>query len=252
MDRTFVLLNIFAAALLCAPVAFADAVDYSVTIDTSSINGTAGSLDFQFNPGPLVTQAADLQILNFASDGTLVNCASNVQGFCNTGDVSGTLPATLTFDNGAGFNDYFTGFTFGNTLTFDVSLYGPALTSPDGISTSGSTFSFSMFSDAGGTIPALTTDSTSGFAFTADVNLDGTTTIGNLSTETGITPVTSSVPEPSMTPILLLLGLIGLFHSAGAGKFSMAIHRGQNRPLMDRILERPPSFPLRSRETPAS
>jgi len=34
-------------------------------VDTSSIAGTAGSLDFNFNPGPLVTQAAALQVLVF-------------------------------------------------------------------------------------------------------------------------------------------------------------------------------------------
>ena len=85
----------------------------------------------------------------------------------------------LTFDNGTGFNDYFEGFTFGSTLSFQVSLYGPAFSSPDGTSTSGSTFAFSMFSDPAGTMPALTTDTTDGFAFTVDVNLDGTTTVTN-------------------------------------------------------------------------
>ena len=91
-----------------------------------------------------------------------------------TGDVSGALPTTLTFDNGAGFNDYFEGFTFGSTLLFNVSLFGPALSGPDMTSTSGSTFAFSMFSDQQGTMPVLTTDMTNGFAFTIDINLDGT------------------------------------------------------------------------------
>jgi len=126
-----------------------------------------------FNPGPLVTQSASLQILNFTSDGTLAGSPTL------TGDVAGALPATLTFDNGTGLNDYFEGFTYGSTLSFQVSLYGPALSSPDGTSTSGSTFAFSMFSDAAGTIPALTTDTIDGFAFTVDVNLDGTTTVTN-------------------------------------------------------------------------
>jgi hypothetical protein len=140
-------------------------------------------LDFNFNPGPLVTQAASLQILSFSSDGTLAGSPTL------TGDVSGALPATLTFDNGTGFNDYFEGFTFGSTLSFDVSLFGPALSSPDGVSTSGSTFAFSMFSDAAGTIPVLTTDTTNGFAFEVNVNLDGTTTATTFLPTTG-------VPEP--------------------------------------------------------
>lgn len=178
--------------LLFTGWASADPVTYNVTVNTSSITGTVGSLDFNFNPGPLVTQAASLQILSFSSDGTLAGSPTL------TGDVSGALPATLTFDNGTGFNDYFEGFTFGSTLSFDVSLFGPALSSPDGISTSGSTFAFSMFSDSAGTMPVLTSDLTNGFAFTVNVNLDGTTTATNFS-PSGPPPM----PEPGS---LVLLG----------------------------------------------
>ena len=181
---------------------FAGPITYDVAINTSSISGTAGSLDFNFNPGPLITQAASLQILDFTSDGTLVSCAANVQAFCPTGDVSGQLPATLTFDNGTAFNDYFDGFTFGNTISFAVSLFGPALSSPGG-ATSGSTFAFSMFSNPAGTVPVLTTDTTDGFAFTVDVNLDGTTTVTNYSSQTSVVPQTGSVPEPSSMPLVL-------------------------------------------------
>src|SRR5271155_1726114 len=139
--------------LFCAVSAMASPITYDVTVNTSSITGTMGSLDLNFNPGPLVSQFAQLQILNFTSDGTLAGACP-----CSSGDVSGQLPATLTFDNGTGFNDYFDDFTYGSTISFEVSLYGPALSSPDGISTSGSTFAFSMFSDAGGTMPVLTGD----------------------------------------------------------------------------------------------
>ena len=166
-------------------------VIYQFSVNTSGISGAAGSIDFQFNPGPFVSQAASLDILNFAGNGTLAG------GPLLTGDVSGgPLPSTLTFDNGTGFNDYFEGFTFGSTLLFNVRLYGPAVNAPDGTSTSGSTFAFSMFSDAAGTVPTLTTDLVNGFAATVGINLDGTTTVTNLSPETSIAAV-SAVPEPN-------------------------------------------------------
>ena len=57
----------------------ANPTTYGVTVDTPSIADTAGSIDFQFNPGPSVTE-----------------------------DVSdGPLPIPVTFDNGTGFKDYF-------------------------------------------------------------------------------------------------------------------------------------------------
>jgi hypothetical protein len=87
--------------LTTATLAVADPITYNVTVDTSSISGTSGSLDFQFNPGPLTTQAASLQILDFSSDGSLAGSPSL------TGDVSGALPGTLTYDNGTAYNDYF-------------------------------------------------------------------------------------------------------------------------------------------------
>ena len=188
--------SLFIALSLCfARIASAAPITYDATVNTSSISGTAGSFDLEFNPGPLVTQAASLQILNFSSDGTLVGSPAL------TGDVSGALPGTVTFDNGTGFNDYFEGFTYGSTLSFQFSLFGPALSSPDGTSTSGSTFAFSMFSDAAGTMPVLTTDTVNGFAFTVDVNLDGSTTVTNSSPQTdpAIVPV---VPEPSSLALI--------------------------------------------------
>jgi len=190
---TFLLLVLLFGAVGSA---MADGLTYDVTVDTSSIAGTSGSLDFQFNPGALVTQTANLQIEDFTSDGTL-------GGSILTGDAVGGLPGTVSLDNLTGFNDYFTGFTYGSTLSFLLNLSGPAVTSPDGISTSGSEFAFSMFSDAGGTLPVLTSDSVNGYALTSGINLDGTATITNNSTQLAVTTPITAAPEPSM---LLLLG----------------------------------------------
>lgn len=195
----------FVIALFCFLVAaFADPVVETVTVDTSSINGTAGSIDFNFNPGTFVSQSASLQILNFSSDGALAGPPAI------TGDVSGALPGTLTFDNGTALNDYFEGFTFGNVLKFDVSLYGPALSSPDGTSTSGSSFAFSMFSDPAGATPALTSDDMNGIAFSINVNLDSSTTLTTFSSQTNVEAAGVTVPEPGglAATMLFLLGMI--------------------------------------------
>jgi len=191
---------LFGGLLLFAVAASASPVTYVVTVNTSSIAGDQGSLDFNFNPGPLETQAASLQILGFSSDGSLAGSPQLA------GDVSGTLPSTVTFDNETGFNDYFDGFTYDSTLSFEVTLYGTALSSPDGVSTSGSAFAFSMFSDAAGTIPVLTTDTTDGFAFLVNINLDGLTTVTDYSDQTTVGSQTSVTPEPKSF-LLLATGL---------------------------------------------
>jgi hypothetical protein len=203
--------------LLCAAIsASATTITYEVMIDTSSIDGTTGSLDFNFNPGSLRTQTASLQILGFSSDGALVGSPAL------TGDVSGTLQTTVTFDNGTGFNDYFEEFTYGSFFSFDVSLSGAALTSPDGGSTSGSTFAFSTFSDAAGTIPALTTDLTDGLAFIVDVNLDGTTTVTDYSDQTTVETEASAAPEPCSLFLvatgLMMLGVLPLRRRLAASR----------------------------------
>jgi hypothetical protein len=184
---------------------------YPVSVNTSTITGTAGSLDFQFNPGPLVSQSAWLAILNFATDGTLTGAPSE------TGAVGGgPLPAMVSFVNSTQLNDYFQTFTFGTSLSFEVLLYGPAVEFPDGVSTSGSTFAFSMFSDAAGTVPVLTSDP-NGFAATVGINLDGTTTATVSSPQTTVGAPTI-VPEP------------GSFALAGSIVVLAAFRRLKRRP----------------------
>ena len=63
---------------------------------------------------------------------------------------------------------------------------------------SGSVFAFSMFSDPAGIMPVLTSDTTDGFAFTIDVNLDGSTTVNDFSSQA--TVGAAGAGQPSSTP----------------------------------------------------
>ena len=70
-----------------------------------------------------------------------------------------------------------------------------------------------MFSGAAGTIQVLTTDTTDGFAFTVNVNLDGSTSVTNYSSQTAVTPVTSSgTPEPASSILMSVAAAVLALH----------------------------------------
>ena len=178
-------------------------ITYSINVDTSSIKGSTGFLDWSFAPGN-DSQSAVVTISSFSTAASL-NGAPMASG-----GVSGILPGNLTFDNSTQFNDYFQAFTYTGTIAFSLAFSGPALTVPDGTSSSGSTFGFAMF-DASGSNPLLTSDP-NGNAFTIDVNLDGSTRVTVFASDAlGGDPVASvqAAPEPS-TLLLLLVPLVGL------------------------------------------
>ena len=101
---------------------------------------------------------------------------------------------TLT-DSSADDEDFET-FTFGSKLFFSLLFSGPAVDSPNGLSSSTSEFAFSMFSDAAGTIPVLTSDP-NGIAALVTVKLDGTLA------KAAVSPEATFVPEPGT------FGLVG-------------------------------------------
>jgi len=166
--------------LLAANAALAGPI-YVVAMNTSGASGITGSLDFQFDPGPLITQPATVEISSFTG-GAFVGLPQTI------GDVTGgPLPATVTIDNTFQTNDYFQSFTFGTSLSFDVSFSGPAVDSPNGLATSTSEFVFSTFSDQNGIVPVLTPDP-NGVSGTIVVNLNGSLTPSSISPQIQITP----------------------------------------------------------------
>lgn len=169
-------------------------VSYQVSVNTSTLSGQGGNLDFQFNPGGIGAESATATITNFQMIGGILS-----QPAVLTGDAVGSLPGTLTLDNGTAYNDAFQGFTYGNRFGFLLTLSGQALDSPGG--TFGSSFALSLY-DAAGITPLLTTDP-NGSVLTVNLNTSGTTTAQTFpQSPTNSTPVAtatlvSPVPEPS-------------------------------------------------------
>src|SRR5262245_36034226 len=131
---------IFAAISLAATApAGAGSIKFCVMVDTSDIQGTAGQLDFQFNPGPLGSQPATATVSLFESTGAVLGTTA-----MHEGGGSGVLPGDLTLNNTVGgvpsqLNEVIQDVTYGTGLDFLVTLTGPAVDSPSG-SGSGSTF----------------------------------------------------------------------------------------------------------------
>jgi len=198
MNKTCLLVLMF---LTASSGALNAASTLTVTVNTSLIDGTDGSLDFQFNPGPLVTQPATVQILGFS--GGSYGGSDQLNGAV----TGGPLPSPVTINNTDALNEYFQAFNFGPSLRFTLSFNGPAIDAPDGKSTSGSVFSFSMFSDRAGTVPVLTSDP-NGVAATVAVGLDGSLTAATLS------PAVSVTPEPTSVALCAAaMGLLALLTS---------------------------------------
>jgi hypothetical protein len=103
-------------------------------------------MDIQFLGGGDY-QDAFAGVSNFATDSTLLTSSSPLSPQYSGGVTGGPLPATLTLENSTSFNDYFQRLTFGDTMSFLVTLYGPAVDSPDNSFTGGTTFSWAFYAD---------------------------------------------------------------------------------------------------------
>ena len=191
------LLSIASALLLaCAVVpAHADTVTYSVTVNTSSQAGNGGYIDLELNAGSLGAQDITA-VVNGFNGAVLIPGDPNNQASGTTG----SLPGPLSFDNQTG-NDYFEALTFGNELSFLVTLSG------DGVSTSGASTSNSgtifqlEFLDSGQNNFLFSNDP-NGIAAEIDVAADGTLSSAG---QPGVS--VAATPEPAT---LSLVGLAGV------------------------------------------
>jgi hypothetical protein len=202
LHKLYLSTGLLALMGLAGPLAFADStssVQYMVTVNTTSILGDDGYIDFQMNPTAMPTQAANADVANFFTVGVL-DPAAPYSG--TSGEVSGMLPGTVTLTNSETTNEYTEGMTpFGRTITFDLDLYGPALSNPNG--EGGGSFYLSFLDPNGN--PLLTT-SPQGDALEIDINGNGTTSVGYQSPEVTLSGP-EFVPEPGSMALLLFGGL---------------------------------------------
>ncbi len=193
------------ALLSAAPGAWAGSITYDVSVNTTSLSGAAGFLDFQLNPGPNNVAPATAALEGFSTDGIL-----DLSGLVTNGDVSGDLPGTVLFDNGAALNEYSPNITFGSFIDFTVSL---SWTQSQPLFDSGSVFLFSMYVyDPGYYVSG--NSSPDGRAIDFDINADGTNGASNYSDGSGapatVTPESTATPEPSglvllLAPVVLMM-----------------------------------------------
>ena len=193
---SFVIL--FVCFHVCTPDARGDYI-YQVYVDTSSLQGTSGVLDFQLNPQVIGVQSLTATISGFSSvNGTLGSILTPTFG-----QVSGQLPNNITLVNSSDINDISQYIKYGLTLQFVVSLSGNAVQNPtNGVG--GSAFLFSLLdsnlnplltSDPGGTLAGISVFS------------DGSTDVSTFPPNDSSPPLVTvtplvSVPEPtSMIPL---------------------------------------------------
>ena len=96
-DRSLPMLALALWCLAPAGTARGESVTYSVDVNTTSLAGSSGFIDFQFNPADLSSLAATAGVNNFSTDGT-VGLQAFQQGDA-IGPASGPL-SSLSFDNG--------------------------------------------------------------------------------------------------------------------------------------------------------
>ena len=192
------LLSIASALLLaCAVIpAHADTVTYSVTVNTSSQAGNGGFIDLELNAGSLGAQDITATVTGF--NGATVN-AGDPNNF--SFGTTGSLPGPLSFDNQVG-NDYFEALTFGNQLSFFVTLSGDGVSS-SGASTSdsGTIFQVAFFDPSQSSF--LFSNDPNGLAAEIDVAPDGTVTSA---AQPGTT--VAPTPEPATWSLVAMAGVL--------------------------------------------
>jgi hypothetical protein len=195
-------LTVIAGIIFAASSAFAS-LSYDVTVNTSSLAGDTGYLYLQYTTiDKAVLSTATVS--NFVTDGTLG--AQDTVDVVDGSAVHGTLPGNVVFANTNAINDYNHAITFGNSLSFLVTLSSASTSTTSGVST----LSLSLFADASGSTPLLNVNGGNYAGTVATINLhdNGSTDAQSLDASTTATPT----PIPGALYLLGsgLMGLVGM------------------------------------------
>jgi hypothetical protein len=171
----------------------AGTITYLVTADTTAVNGTTGTLDFQLDPNG-----------SSSSDSALIaQIAGGSAGGVNTpptgGNVSGALPGDVTLVDSTPTNELNQAFTYGSSLSYQLTL-------STNDSSQGGVFSFALF-DANGNLLDSANGSNSG-----QIVIDQGGVVQAPEEGAGVTIVAqqnSTLPEPASF-VLLAIGASGL------------------------------------------
>ena len=172
-------------------------ITYPIVLDTSSLDGTAGFLALQWNPG----ETPDAQPAIATVSDVVVTGGSLTSAVTHHGGASGSLDGTAQLTNNSVLDEIIQGLTFGSQIKFDLTISGSALETP-GNGGFGSTFAAQLLA-ADGVTPQATIDPT-GAAIAADVKPDGSTMVTNFpSSALGSAPV-AGTPNVADAPLSAL------------------------------------------------
>lgn len=182
-----------------------------VNVDTSSLAGQTGWLDFQFNPGDVTAPTATATVAAFATSGGALLASATL-----TGDATGSLNSAMTLGNSQYFNDLLQAFTFGTNLSFSVNLDSPNPSLDP--AAPGTAFSLSIYDTAYNTLLA---DPVWGSAFVMNLKADNATEVLAQSAF-----VSSSATAPTAVPLPGALGMLLTGFSMLAGLARTRFYRG--------------------------